>query len=253
MTRIICLVPSITETLVECGLNVVGRTRFCIHPKSQVNNIPSVAGTKDINWEKVAKFKPDLIIFDKEENTLEMAEACPYSYFALHITSIANISSELYRLAEHLNNDSLRNIALRWKIVAERPNKQWTPGQAIPSALVNLATTRAMDTKKIKNVDYIIWKAPWMTIGPGTFIWSVLEKLGFAKYLIKRDVKYPNIGEHLEAKPDTLYLFSSEPFPFEKCVDELEDDKFIGSVVDGESYSWYGVRSLNFLEEQLCL
>jgi ABC-type Fe3+-hydroxamate transport system substrate-binding protein len=244
-------VPSITETLVECGLNVVGRTRFCIHPKTTIKNIPSVAGTKDINWDKVAKFEPDLMIFDKEENTLEMAEACPYAYIALHITSITNISSELYRLAKHLNSDALRNVAQRWKVVAEKPNKQWTPGQTIPSALVSLETSASMNAEKIKKVDYMIWKDPWMTIGPGTFIWSVLEKLGFAKYLIKRDTKYPNIGEQLNAEPDTLYLFSSEPFPFEKYVSELERSKFIGSVVDGESYSWYGIRSLRFLEEQL--
>ena len=47
--RVVSLVPSLTETLIDCGVNVVGRTRFCIHPADRVHDIPAVGGTKQVN------------------------------------------------------------------------------------------------------------------------------------------------------------------------------------------------------------
>ena len=49
----------------------------------------------------------------------------------------------------------------------------------------------------------------------------------------------------------TLLLFSSEPFPFAKKKSELVNLGFSSALVDGESFSWFGVRSLNFIETQL--
>ena len=38
--RIISLVPSLTESLLDFGImDIVGRTKFCIHPKDQVKDI----------------------------------------------------------------------------------------------------------------------------------------------------------------------------------------------------------------------
>ncbi len=90
-----------------------------------------------------------------------------------------------------------------------------------------------------------------MAIGPNTFIWSVLQKLGFIDYLISRKEKYPNLGLEMTAQPDTFYLFSSEPFPFARYQKELLKAGFKGVIVDGECYSWYGLRALKFLEQEL--
>ena len=48
--RVVSLVPSWTETLIEAGVDVVGRTRFCLHPRDRVKSIPAVGGTKDADW-----------------------------------------------------------------------------------------------------------------------------------------------------------------------------------------------------------
>jgi len=68
--RIISLVPSLTELLFDLGLSsqVVGRTRFCIHPSKQISNIPIVGGTKNPNIGKIGELQPDLVIANKEEN-----------------------------------------------------------------------------------------------------------------------------------------------------------------------------------------
>ncbi|MBC7556303.1 MAG: cobalamin-binding protein, partial [Chryseobacterium sp.] len=75
--KIISLVPSITKTLFDLGLgnhDLVGRTKFCIHPENFVKNIPIIGGTKNLNIDKIKALKPDLILANKEENVKEQVE-----------------------------------------------------------------------------------------------------------------------------------------------------------------------------------
>ena len=69
--RIVSLVPSITQTLFDFGLDhseIVGRTKFCIHPADRVKEVPVIGGTKNFRPDKIKALKPDLIIANKEEN-----------------------------------------------------------------------------------------------------------------------------------------------------------------------------------------
>src|SRR5690606_36101517 len=68
--RIISLVPSQTELLVDLGLEekIVGVTKFCIHPKDLRKRKSIVGGTKNYRMEVIESLKPDLIIGNKEEN-----------------------------------------------------------------------------------------------------------------------------------------------------------------------------------------
>ena len=74
--RIISLVPSQTELLVDLGLadRIVGVTKFCIHPKGLKQEKTIIGGTKNFNFEKIKALKPDLIIGNKEENYKEGIE-----------------------------------------------------------------------------------------------------------------------------------------------------------------------------------
>lgn len=84
--RVISLVPSITETLFDLGLTtdeIVGRTKFCIHPKELVDNVEIIGGTKNLNIEKIKSLKPDLIIANKEENVKEQVEELMIDYKVL--------------------------------------------------------------------------------------------------------------------------------------------------------------------------
>ena len=53
--RIISLVPSVTELLVQWGLaaQLAGRSRYCIEPRWIRNTVPEVGGTKDPNMERI--------------------------------------------------------------------------------------------------------------------------------------------------------------------------------------------------------
>ena len=68
--RIVSLVPSQTELLYDLGLRdeVVGITKFCVHPKEWFHSKERVGGTKQLNFDKIRALNPDLIIANKEEN-----------------------------------------------------------------------------------------------------------------------------------------------------------------------------------------
>ena len=118
--RVVSMVPSWTETLIEAGVDVVGRTRFCIHPSDKVKSIPVVGGTKDINWEKLKSIEFDLLLLDKEENPKEMAIEAQCAFVATHIKCCDDVISELRSLSVILKNQSLNSFAERWKKVIQQ-------------------------------------------------------------------------------------------------------------------------------------
>ena len=81
--RIVSLVPSQTELLHDLGLDaeVVGITRFCVHPSHWRRTKTRIGGTKDVRVERVRSLAPDLVIANREENVREQVEAircfCP--------------------------------------------------------------------------------------------------------------------------------------------------------------------------------
>ena len=68
--RIISIVPSQTELLFDLGLDkeIIGITKYCVHPKDWHETKTKVGGTKRLNMETIKELNPDLIIGNKEEN-----------------------------------------------------------------------------------------------------------------------------------------------------------------------------------------
>ena len=99
--RIISLVPSQTELLVDLGLetSIVGVTKFCVHPSFLRKDKTIVGGTKQVHFDKIRELKPDIILCNKEENTqemiLELEKIAP-----VHISDIYNLedSFELIKM-----------------------------------------------------------------------------------------------------------------------------------------------------------
>ena len=77
--RIVSLVPSLTLTLFDLGLDaksIVGRTPWCIHPSEHVGKVPVVGGTKTPNRSKIKAAQPDLVVMDRDENPKEIYDWC---------------------------------------------------------------------------------------------------------------------------------------------------------------------------------
>lgn len=244
--RVVSMVPSWTETLLRAGIDVVGRTRFCIHPPQLITNIPVVGGTKEVDWNLVVDLKPDLVLLDEEENPLAMAEECPVPYLATHVYSLESLQKELARLGEHFENSTLMEMSVQCLDIIEAPNKSWD-FKNIPAFMEWVK----LPIKNYERIVYVIWKKPWMAVSRETYIGSVLKKLGAELVEFPDGEKYPVI--EIEDHKDCFFLFSSEPFPFHKRVADLKALDIQGAVVDGECYSWFGKRSLEFLLEQLKL
>lgn len=224
--KVVSLVPSITEALFDLGLTeneIVGRTKFCIHPEEKVKNVAIIGGTKNINIDKIKALQPDLILANKEENIKEQVEAL-MDDFKVIVTNVENIEDNYYLL---------KNLG---KIFNKEERAQ----------LFNLKIYEILNEAKIKSnikVAYLIWKNPYMTIGSDTFIHKILGEIGFEN-IFKDKKRYPEIQTEDLAEADIIML-SSEPFPFkEKHIEELREfypDKKI-MIVDGEAFSWYGTH-----------
>ncbi|SHL83813.1 ABC transporter substrate-binding protein [Chryseobacterium polytrichastri] len=224
--KIVSLVPSITEALFDLGLTedeVIGRTKFCIHPKEKVKNVAVIGRTKNINIEKIKALQPDIILANKEENIKEQVEAL-MDDFKVVVTNVETIEDNYYLL---------KNLGLIF-------NKEERAQQ------FNLKTYEVLNQAKIDSpikVAYLIWKNPYMTIGSDTFIHRILSEIGFEN-IFKNKTRYPIIETEDLAEAEIIML-SSEPFPFkEKHIEEFKefypDKKII--IVDGEAFSWYGTH-----------
>ncbi len=229
--RVIVLVPSWTETLIEAGINVVGRTRFCIHPADKIKNIAIVGGTKNIAIEKIKKINPDLVVLDKEENTIQMVEqlsAENIKWVSTQVVSLKTCAEELRKLSEVFKSNTQ----------LQKMSEDYT--KILNSDFLNLR----IDLQSFEKVNYVIWKKPWMVVGRDTFIGDVLSR--FQIELDLKEKKYFEISE--EELKSSYCLFSSEPYPFEKEIEVLKQTGFRGQMVDGESFSWFGVRNLKFMK-----
>ena len=236
--RIVSLVPSQTELLFDLGLEneVLGLTKFCVHPYHAKQIKQVVGGTKNIKIEKIKALQPDIILCNKEENTKEMVTACE-NICATHV-------SDIYTL-----DDSKRLIS-DYGIIFNRR----TEADAMISKLeFKLQDFRSYIKGKPKlKVAYFIWRNPWMAAANNTFINHLLE-LNNYENIYRGKERYPEIELkkiRLEGDPDLVFL-SSEPYPF-KEKHAFEVGRFTHHAktvfVDGELFSWYGSRLLKSFE-----
>lgn len=242
LMRIVSLVPSWTETLVEAGVNVVGRTRYCIHPQSQARSISVVGGTKDIQWQKVRELEPDLLLFDREENPKKFADESPFPYLATHVTDVVSVAKETQTLSAQLSNDRLKEMAERWNKFATlklKPALRETPG---------IIEWWREPQAPIQQILYVILRNPFMAVSTDTFIGSMLKVLGLGDYVKANAKKYFEFDAANFDQNSTLLLFSTEPYPFARERAEVEALGFPCALVDGEKLSWFGIRTLRFLE-----
>ena len=231
--RIISLNPSQTETIVNLGLedNLVGITKFCIHPKQLRKYKTIVGGTKKVSFEKIRELNPDIILCNKEENTQEIVETLAKE-FPVHVTDVATISDALEMITQY-------GLLFNKKVDAEKICAQ------ISSHLTEFNTFLVKRTHK--KTAYFIWRNPWMVVGGNTFIDYMLDLNKF-KNVYQNKERYPMVTiEELKKQSIDYILLSSEPFPFKEqhsieLQKELPNAKI--KLVDGEYFSWYGSRLL---------
>lgn len=229
-TRIVSLVPSQTELLYDLGLNeeVIGITKFCVHPESWFRSKERIGGTKQLHIDRIAALKPDLILANKEENEKSDIESLA-QIAPVWISDIAGLS------------DALRMI----RGVAQICNKS-SRGADIALEIEREFATLELQANS-KRVAYAIWKDPWMWAAGDTFISDMIARMGWQNLLSEKS-RYPALDlPAMAAFNPEIILLSSEPYPFgEKHMPAVKaafpDAKIL--LVDGEMFSWYGSRLL---------
>lgn len=226
--RIVSLVPSQTELLHDLGLGeeVVGITKFCVHPESWFRSKTRVGGTKQVHTDRVAALQPDLIIANKEENVQEQVEALAAQY-PVWVSDIGNLDDALEMMR------SIGDLTGRQEKAEDLVRRIGDDFAGLPLASGS------------KKAAYCIWKTPWMFAGGDTFIHDILDRLGWQNVLSGYP-RYPSLDLEAVAKlQPELVLLSSEPYPFkEKHIEEIKAVLPAAEVllVDGEMFSWYGSR-----------
>jgi ABC-type Fe3+-hydroxamate transport system substrate-binding protein len=232
--RIISLVPSQTELLYDLGLEneVVGITKFCVHPKKWFDNKMRVGGTKQLNLKIIHELKPDIIIANKEENAKEQIDELE-KHFPVWISDIKTL------------NDALQMIISSGEITDKTEKAKWLT-EEIEKRFTDLSSHLKNKNHKPKTA-YFIWRDPYMAAGADTFINDMMKCCGLNN-IFENINRYPETTiEDLLMKNCKLLLLASEPYPFkEKHIAELQNSlpntKII--LVDGEMFSWYGSRLL---------
>jgi ABC-type Fe3+-hydroxamate transport system substrate-binding protein len=226
--RIVSIVPSQTELLSDLGLDeqVVGITKFCVHPDEWFRTKTRVGGTKQLNIEKIKELEPDLILANKEENQKEQVEELS-KHFPVWVSDIHSLGDALQMINDVGEITGRKNEAiLIHRKVSENFTVLSTPSRCFPTC-------------------YLIWREPYMTVGGDSFISEMMMRGGFDN-IFKKETRYPVITiDQIKNAQCKFLLLSSEPYPFkEKHIAELQDHlpgtRII--LVDGEMFSWYGSR-----------
>ena len=240
--RIVSLVPSQTELLVDLGLReqIVGVTKFCVHPKDLRQEKKVVGGTKQVHLDKISALKPDIILCNKEENTAEMVAELE-KIAPVHVSDIKTIDDSLQLILEYGEifgvTQKASEITKQIDFLREEFQQEM---QEVPK----------------RRVAYFIWKKPWMVAGKDTFIDHLLKLNHFQNVFSKASSRYPEIDlVQLEEENVELIFLSTEPFPF-KLRDKEALKNEVGMecihIVDGEYFSWYGSRlsaAFNYFKE----
>lgn len=218
-TRVVSLVPSLTEALVSVAADrVVGATDWCTHPADL--DVPRVRGTKNPDLAAISALAPDVVVANKEENReldVRRLRERGVRVWVTDIETVPDAVGSMERLLDGLDWDRPD-----WLVEARRlwcgPLPRVTRRVAVP-----------------------IWRDPWMVVGSRTFTGDLLRRLGWENVFCQHADRYPHIdlaeidgaGADVVLLPDEPYVFTTEDGPeaFARTPTEL---------VSGRLITWYG-------------
>jgi len=232
--RIVSLVPSLTLTLFDFGLDaksIVGRTPWCIHPEGSVNQVQVVGGTKTPTLSKIEAAQPDLVVMDKDENPKAVYDWCLEQGYATFVCDVGHpneVPNMLRALGEAVDcSEVAESLAQSIEsTLAQSPGLQ--KGRALP----------------------LIWHEPLMAANGTTYAGNMLACMGFDVPNIEPDGSgYPVVTPKIMVDHGITDIFlSSEPHEFttqegevmEAAFQTITDNPPMVHFIDGEDLTWMG-------------
>jgi iron complex transport system substrate-binding protein len=271
--RVVSLVPSMTDSLIELGLGdrLVGVTDYCRPPAEGRVPLARVGGTRAPDVSKVVDLKPDLVLANQEENSRPTIEKLEAAGLKVWMTFPRTVNEA---------------IQVLWAMLGIFR----TPDAATKVATLEMTLAwarRAAEASEPMAYFCPIWRAEskalgpwWMTFNDDTYAGDLLRVCGGRNVFSGRrrryplaadlghgpeqsagenDTRYPRVTsqEIIDAQPE-LILLPDEPFAFGSAdVAEIEqilrDTPAIqaGRVqqVDGSLITWHGTRLARALAE----
>lgn len=235
--RIVSLVPSITETIIELGARgrLVGITNYCIHPAPLVRGIAKVGGTKGFSPEKIDELRPDLVIANKEENRRHQIERLREKY-DVFVTYPRDVDQAIQMVADLAVITGTGPVADEFSQSCGRL----------------LGEIDQAGTSTPHHTACMIWRDPWMAAGPDSYMSALLERTGFANVFAGTSERYPEttIEAVIDKNVDVIML-PSEPYEF-GGKDRAEVQALVRKrgrrtrvlLVEGSYLTWFGSRTL---------
>ncbi len=242
--RIVSLVPSQTELLYDLGLEteVVGITKFCVHPEQWFHSKTRVGGTKKLHLDRLVDLQPDLVIGNKEENVKEEVDEIK-KLAPVYVSDVSTLKQAIDMItAVGAMTNTEQNARELCASISQGFEDLNTFVQAT-------ASRRAQPQLLAEHVPirtaYLIWQEPFMAVGSSTFIDDMLHRCGLQNIFAAQE-RYPEVSiDQLTKEKCDLVLLSTEPFPFSnQHVAELQAQLpgTLVMLVDGQMFSWYGSR-----------
>lgn len=232
VTRVVSLVPSLTETVASCAPGLlVGATNWCTNPGDLA--VARIGGTKNPDIGATLSLRPDVVLANEEENRPADLDALRSAGVAVWVTRIRDLPEAL---------SSLRRMIT---LACRQPSPAWLDAaasawQALPATVSPPAASSLPATGNLAAV-VPIWRRPWMVLGRDTFAGDLLARLGVRNVYAGHADRYPRVdindlrtaGADLVVLPDEPYRFSASDGP----------EAFPGSrtaLVSGRHLTWYG-------------
>jgi ABC-type Fe3+-hydroxamate transport system substrate-binding protein len=259
--RIVSLCPSITESLVALGLaeSLAGITRYCIHPREALAGIRRVGGTKNPDLAAIRALGPDLVFCNSEENRKEDIEALKRE-FGVDVSHPRTVG-EIPALLRHFGSltgkeENAEGFSLKVEKALERFEDEARQRAGGVSAAGKVSRAGGGGSSPAFRFVYLIWKDPWMTVGPRTYVADLLRRVRGSLSLEEKDAEGPDYpvaaeDEIVASRPDVLIL-PDEPYRFRERDAAFWRQRMPAStrviLVSGDDFCWHGVRTIRGLE-----
>ena len=236
--RIVSLIPSTSELLCDLGVAdaIVGVTVYCREPAAIMRTKARIGGEKDPDLDAIKALAPDLVIANVEENV------------AAHIATLRGWGVPVWVTYPRTVDGALAMIRDLGDVTGAR-----AAAAAMVAELARLVAEAraAARTRPAVPVFYPIWRAPYMTIGPETYVHDVLTVCGATNVYADAATRYPVVTlDDVAARRPAVILLPDEPFRFRRAhladfapsaeVPAVRDGRI--HLVDGKPFSWHGPR-----------
>jgi iron complex transport system substrate-binding protein len=192
--RILCLTPSLTETVYELGAgdSIVGVTDYTEFPR-EARAKPSVGGLVDPSMEKIVALRPDLVFMAahlNKDETLDKLEDLSLPVFVVDPQGLAGILKMVQSVGEAINRDAEARTLV--KQLSEKRDAVLSRVKGLPRPKILV----------------VIWYDPVLTVGSKAFISDAITAAGGDSVTADIPQAWPQISmeEVLRRSPDFLLL-----------------------------------------------